>query len=163
LLEGAKFRIRRTMKEQLKSGRYQRILLQLEELLPKTEVTTSRMATTSALLHHKMPDFFWTGFYILKNEDLFVGPYQGPLACQMLKRHKGACWAGMLEKRTIIIPDVHKYPGHITCDSRSNSEIVVPLIGKDREPWAVLDVDSRSFGAFNETDRLWLEKISALI
>ena len=143
--------------------RYKRVYLQLQELLLKTENKTSRMATVAALLHHKIPTFFWTGFYILIDEDLTVGPYQGPLACQVLERKKGICWAGIIRKKTIVVPNVHKFPGHIACDSRSNSEIVVPLLDEHNQAWAVLDVDSRRFEAFSEVDKDWLEKIVKLI
>ena len=151
------------MTEKQKAQRYKRIFSQLEDLFTKTGNTTSRMATSAALLHHKMPDFFWTGFYFLQDGSLLVGPYQGPLACQVLERYKGVCWAGLRQKKTIVVPDTHKFPGHIACDSRSNSEIVVPLFKPDGEPWAVLDVDSRKLKAFNKTDKIWLEKIAALI
>ena len=143
--------------------RYQRIHEQLEDLLTKTEDKTAKMATIAALLFHKMPQFFWTGFYILRNGELTVGPYQGPLACQVLEKHTGVCWAGILRKEAVIVPDVHKFPGHIPCDSRSNSEIVLPLFDESGEPWGVLDVDSDKFDAFSETDRVWLEKILTLI
>lgn len=149
-------------KENLKK-RYQRIYNQLQELLVKTENRIARMATVAALLHAKMPQYFWTGFYILLDGELIVGPYQGPLACQVLEKKKGVCWAGIEGKKTIIVPDVHKYPGHIPCDSHSNSEIVVPLFNKHSQVWGVLDVDSRKFSAFSEIDKEWLEKIVKLI
>ena len=102
---------------------------------------------------------------MLIDEELTIGPYQGPLACQVLEKKKGICWAGLEQKKTIIVPDVHKFPGHIACDSRSNSEIVVPLLdlNKDNQAWAVLDVDSQKFNAFSEIDKDWLEKIVKLI
>jgi len=143
--------------------RYENIWHQLQEILMKTENKISRMATTVALLHHKMPHYFWTGFYFLDKGELIVGPYQGTLACPVLEKHRGVCWAGILERRTIIVPDVHQFPGHIACDPRSNSEIVVPLFDKNQEPWAVLDIDSTLFEAFSEIDRAWLEKIVSLI
>ena len=143
--------------------RYKRIYHQLQELLPKTENKIARMATVTALLHHKMPQFFWTGFYILINGELIVGPYQGPLACQVLEKKKGICWAGIDQKKTIFVLDVHKFPGHVACDSRSNSEIVVPLFNKNNQVWGVLDVDSQKFETFSEVDKEWLEKIVALI
>jgi len=121
------------------------------------------MASITALLHFKMPHFFWTGFYILQGEELIVGPYQGPLACQVLDKKRGVCWASLESKKTIIVPDVHKFPGHIACDPRSNSEIVVPLLTEEGQAWAVLDVDSRQFNAFSEVDRNWLEKIVKLV
>ena len=151
-----------TDKENL-ARRYERIFNQLQELLTKTENKVARMATAAALLHHKMPHFFWTGFYILVEGELIVGPYQGPLACQLLEKKKGVCWAGVERKETIIVPDVHKFPDHIACDSRSNSEIVVPLFNPDDQVWGILDVDSRKLDAFSEMDRDWLGRIAKLI
>ena len=143
--------------------RYKRIYDQLRELVLKTENKIARMATIAAILHHKMAQFFWTGFYILIDGELIIGPYQGPLACQILEKEKGVCWTGVTSKKTIIVPDVHKFPGHVACDSRSNSEIVVPLIDKENHVWGVLDVDSRKIDAFSESDKDWLEKIVKLI
>lgn len=143
--------------------RYKRIYNQLQELLSQTENKITRMATISALLHHKMRHFFWTGFYTLIDGELTVGPYQGPLACQILEKKKGVCWAGIERKKTILVPDIHKFPGHITCDSRSNSEIVVPLVDKYNQVWGVLDIDSRKLNAFSDVDKKWLQKIVNLI
>ena len=145
------------------NARYERIYHQLEDLLFATENLTSRMATVAALLHHKMPHFSWTGFYILDKGQLIVGPYQGPLACQVLEKYKGVCWAGILRSSTVVVPDVRKFAGHIACDSRSQSEIVIPLLDRNSQAWAVLDVDSRNQDAFSETDKRWLEKIVELI
>ena len=145
------------------SDRYERIYAQLEELLENTGNLISRMATVVALLHHKMPHFFWTGFYTLDKGELIVGPYQGPLACQVLEKDKGVCWAGIHRRSTIVVPDVHAFPGHIACDSRSQSEIVIPLMDKNDQPWGVLDVDSQKRNAFSEIDKKWLEKIVRLI
>ncbi len=143
--------------------RYKRIYDQIRELVLETENKISRMATIAAILHHKMPQFFWTGFYILIDGELIIGPYQGPLACLILEKEKGVCWTGVTSKKTIIVPDVHKFPGHVACDSRSNSEIVVPLIDKENHIWGVLDVDSKKFDAFSESDKKWLGKIVKLI
>ncbi len=143
--------------------RYERIHGQLKDLLTKTSNTTARMSTIAALLHHKFSSFFWTGFYLLENGDLIVGPYQGPLACQILERDKGVCWAGIREKKSIVVPNIHEFPGHIACDSRSNSEIVIPLPDKKNNPRGVLDVDSQKLNAFSEIDKKWLEKIVLLI
>jgi len=145
------------------AGRYQRIYNQLEELLPKTNDPISRMATVSAVLYHKMDQAFWCGFYRLVAEDLIVGPYQGPLACQVLSRNKGVCWAGIREGKSIIVPDVEKFPGHIACDSRSKSEIVVPLRDADGHIIAVLDIDSKELNSFSQVDAEGLEKILSLI
>jgi len=143
--------------------RYSRIHAQLETHLAKTLNSTARMATVAALLHHKLPHFFWTGFYILDRGELTVGPYQGALACPVLAKNQGVCWAAVNHRETVVVPDVHKFPGHIACDSRSASEIVVPLFAGRPEVWAVLDVDSSTLDAFSEVDREWLEKIARLI
>ena len=152
--------------EQL-AARYQRIVKQLSELLdsgPKqTDDPIARMATICALLAGKIPHFFWTGFYLLKEGKLVVGPYQGPLACAVLPGPEGVCWAAVSGKESIIVPDVHAFAGHVACDSRSNSEIVIPL----REPAGniigVLDVDSDQLDAFTEADRVGLEAIVDLV
>jgi GAF domain-containing protein len=110
-----------------------------------------------------MDYFFWTGFYLLDKGELMVGPYQGPVACQLLAKDTGVCWAAINQEESIIVPDVHKFPGHIACDSRSNSEIVVPVLGTEDQIIGVLDVDSKDFDSFDEIDKLWLEKIVGLI
>jgi len=142
-----------------KEGRYERIYSQLQELLKGSPNKVARMATIAAVLHHKMDYFFWTGFYLLDEGELIVGPYQGSLACIKLKKDTGVCWAGINRGETVVVPDVHRFPGHIACDSRSNSEIVVPLKDKDGKIIGVLDVDSKELGSFDEVDAKWLEKI----
>jgi GAF domain-containing protein len=146
-----------------KEARYQRLYDQLNLLMHKTDDPDARMATMVAVLHHKMEYFFWTGFYSLKNNELIVKTYQGPLACQVLKKHTGVCWTAVDQKKTIIVPDVHLFPGHIACDSRSLSEIVVPVRNKNGEITGVLDVDSETLNSFDSTDAKWLEQIVALI
>ena len=146
-----------------KKGRYERIYKQLKELLTATEFPVARMATIIAVLHHKMDYFFWTGFYFLEGGELTVGPYQGPLACQVLKKDKGVCWASINRKEVLIVPDVEKFPGHIACDSRSKSEIVIPLFNADNEIYGVLDVDSKELRSFDDDDRRGLEKILSLL
>jgi len=121
------------------------------------------MATIVAVLHHKMSGFFWTGFYILRDGDLIVGPYQGPLACQQLERNKGVCWTGIQRKMPVIVPDVSKFPGHIACDSRSQSELVVPVFNNEGSIMAVMDIDSKLLNHFDETDASQLERIVDLI
>ena len=144
-------------------NRYERIYMQLQELLPKSRDIVAHMATAAALLHHKMPHYFWTGFYLLKHERLVVGPYQGPVACQVLAGPDGVWWAGFNINETSVVRDVHRFPGPVACDSRSNSEIVVPLFREDESVWAVLDVDSIRLDAFSEVDAAWLEKITRLL
>jgi L-methionine (R)-S-oxide reductase len=146
-----------------KEGRYNRLYAQLEKVLKDRPNPIAAMATVVAVLHHKMDYFFWTGFYLLDNGELIVGPYQGSLACIKLKKDTGVCWAGINRAETILVPDVHQFPGHIACDSRSNSEIVVPLKNNKDEIIGVLDVDSKAQDAFDETDARWLEKIVRMI
>lgn len=151
------------MDAEKKSGRYQRIILQLEELLKKSKDPVAHMATVSAILYHKFDYYFWCGFYRLVDGELIVGPYQGPAACQILQKNKGVCWAGVNQKKTIIVPDVQLFPGHIACDSRSKSEIVVPLRDHQGEIYAVLDVDSKETHSFDEIDATYLEVIAGLM
>ncbi len=151
------------MDKNKKEGRYSRIYKQLEGLLTATDNLESRMATVVAVLHHKMDYFFWTGFYCQDNEVLTVRTYQGPVACQVLKKDTGVCWAVINQKITMVVPDVHEFPGHIACDSRSKSEIVVPIRDGSGNIFGVLDVDSKELNSFDETDARWLEKIVGLI
>lgn len=151
------------MDKKKKQGRYQRIYKQLEELLKKTNDPFARMSSIIAVLHNKMEYFFWTGFYFLKDDKLIVGQYQGPVACQELKKDTGVCWAGINEKRAIVVPDVEQFPGHIACDSRSKSEIVIPLKNKEGNIIGVLDVDSNEYNQFDEVDEIELSKILNLI
>lgn len=151
------------MEIEKKEKRYKRLFDQLSELLTKTDDQLAKMSTIIAVLHHKMDYFFWTGFYLLRNGELTIGPYQGSVACQVLEKDKGVCWAGINQRKTIVVSDVHLFPGHIACDSRSNSEIAVPLIDKSGNVIGVLDVDSKELNSFNEIDAKWLEKILGLI
>lgn len=148
--------------EQL-AGRYDRLAEQLAELFARTEHPIARMASAAAVLQHKQPHFFWTGFYLLHAGQLLVGPYQGPVACPVLPGPEGVCWAAVLGRKTIIVPDVAQFPGHVACDDRSRSEIVVPLRDGDDNVIGVLDVDSDQHAAFDETDRTGLERIVAMI
>lgn len=152
------------METKTKESRYSRVYEQLTDLLKVTNNKIARMATITAVLHHKFEYYFWTGFYLLDNNgELVVGPYQGPLACQILEKNVGVCWAGINTKQTVVVPDVHKFPGHIACNANSKSEIVVPLFDKDNITIGVLDVDSKELNSFDETDKKWLEKICKLI
>jgi len=126
--------------------------------------TVSRMATLACLLHHRFERYFWTGFYMVDSErpnELVVGPYQGTLGCLRIPFGQGVCGAVAATGETQVVPDVHAFPGHIACDSRSNSEIVVPVHDGTGNLLAVLDIDSTAFGAFDETDARWLERILA--
>jgi len=146
-----------------KESRYQRVYLQIQDLFAKNNDLTARMATINAILYHKMDGFFWVGFYLLKEGRLLVGPYQGPLACSELTKGKGVCWTGINQGDTVVVPDVHAFPGHIACDSRSKSEIVVPVIDQHRTIIGVLDIDSNLKDNFNEVDAEYLKKITGLL
>lgn len=146
-----------------KEGRYQRIYTQLEKLMTTCKDEEARMASIIAVLHHKMEYFFWTGFYMLRDGELIVSKYQGPVACMLLKKGTGVCWAAIQQEKSLVVQNVHDFPGHIACDSRSNSEIVVPLKNKNGEIIGVLDVDSKDLASFDEIDRVYLEKFLELI
>jgi L-methionine (R)-S-oxide reductase len=156
------------VKEDIVSGkakrdRYARIVKQLGGLFAKTTDPVARMATAAALLHGKMPTFFWTGFYLLVDDELTVGPYQGSLACLVLAKHTGVCWACVDRGEAVVVPDVHAFPGHIACDARSRSEVVVPLRDRSGRIVGVLDVDAEKPAAFDDTDREGLEAVADLI
>lgn len=143
-----------------KDRKYARLYRQIADLIKKDSNNPwSNMSTILAVLHHKIPYFFWTGFYLLTDEKLQVGPYQGSLACINLAKDTGVCWAAINRNETVIVPDVEAFPGHIACDSRSRSEIVVPLYDENDKLCGVLDVDSRELNSFDETDARWLAKI----
>ncbi len=149
---------------QKKANRYQRLFDQIKNLIDKSSNNPiSNMATINAVLHHKMEYFFWTGFYLLHDGKLQVGPYQGSLACINLAKDTGVCWAAINQNKSMVVPDVHAFPGHIACDSRSSSEVVVLLKNKQGEVVGVMDVDSEKPNSFDETDALWLEKIVGLV
>lgn len=142
-----------------KNSRYSRLEKQITDLFRKNTDMDARMATINAILYHKMDGFFWVGFYLLKGGHLVVGPYQGPLACLELEKDKGVCWAGINQEQTIVVQDVHRFPGHIACDSRSKSEIVIPVRNRDNKIIGVLDIDSSFLSNFDDTDAVNLEKI----
>ena len=147
-----------------KRKRYSRLFIQISDLIEKSSNNTlSNMATITAVLHHKMEYFFWTGFYLLQDGKLQVGPYQGSLACINLAKDTGICWAAINSKKTLVVGDVEAFPGHIACDSRSKSEIVIPLKNKDNKIIGVMDVDSSSNNSFDDVDAHWLEKIGELV
>ncbi len=151
------------MVEERRQGAYDRIYDQLEPLIrEKSPNLIAGMATVCAVLHAKLRHHFWTGFYFLAGDDeLHVGPYQGSVACQVLKG-KGVCLAAARSKAAVVVPDVEAFPGHIACDSRSKSEIVIPLI-KEGRVLAVLDIDSEKLAQFDEDDIEPLSKIVSLL
>jgi L-methionine (R)-S-oxide reductase len=147
-----------------KLRRYAGIRTQLVEQLAKSPDPIARMATIVALLHHKWPSWSWTGFYrTTENGDLLVGPYQGLIACQVLPAGVGVCQTALLRGETVVVPDVHAFPGHIACDARSRSEIVVPVRDASGAVVAVLDVDSTKPDQFDEVDAQQLELIAGWV
>ena len=120
------------------------------------------MATICSVLSGKFDTFYWTGFYRVNDEDLIIGPYIGTVGCLQIPFGKGVCGTAAAEKRTVIVPDVRTFPGHIACDARSRSEIVVPVFDIAGDLLAVLDVDSSELNTFDEVDRRWLEKICTI-
>ena len=147
-----------------KDKRYQRLYKQIKDLIDKSSNNPlSNMATICAILHHKMDYFYWTGFYLLQEDKLQVASYQGPLACIDLKKDTGVCWAGINSEKTVVVANIHEFPGHIACDSRSASEIVVPVFNQKGIAAGVLDVDSKELNSFDQVDAKWLEKIVKLV
>jgi len=145
----------------LKDEQYLKILEQAKSLIASDDEWISKLANCAALLHFEL-EHFWTGFYIVKNNSLYLGPFQGPIACTTIEKGKGVCGTAWTEKSTQIVEDVHKFPGHIACSSEPNSEIVVPII-KDDQVIAVLDIDSTDFGSFDSTDQKYLEELALLL
>ncbi len=119
--------------------------------------SVANMANVAALIHHSLK-FWWTGFYRVDGTQLVLGPFQGPVACTRIPFGRGVCGSSWKAGETIVVPDVDQFPGHIACSSASRSEIVVP-VRKNGEIWGVLDIDSAELNTFDETDRIWLEKI----
>lgn len=148
-----------------KAPRYAAVRQDIAAVIAGEPDRTARYATAASLLRDAFPEtYFWCGFYLVdadKADELVVGPYQGTLGCLRIGFGKGVCGAAAARRETIVVPDVHVFPGHIACDSRSNSEIVVPVFDAEGALAAVLDVDSTSFAAFNATDAAGLEAICA--
>ncbi|MBU0934542.1 MAG: GAF domain-containing protein [Spirochaetes bacterium] len=151
------------MVEARRAGLYERLYTQLEPLIKeKSPNLLSGMATIAALLHAKLRHHSWTGFYyVAAADELQVGPYQGPVACQVLKG-RGVCLQAVLDQAAVVVPDVHAFPGHIACDSRSRSEIVLPLL-RNGKVIAVLDIDSTDPAMFDQDDVAPLQKILGLL
>lgn len=147
--------------------RYRVVAQSLASILAGETNMIARYATAASLLVQAFaPRFFWTGFYVVdpaKGDELVVGPYQGTLGCLRIPFGRGVCGAAAATRQTQLVPDVHAFPGHIACDSRSASEIVVPVIAPDRRLLAVLDVDSTEPAAFDDVDQAGLEAICRLV
>lgn len=145
-----------------KAMRYEQLLPQIKALIAEETDIIANLANICAVLKYNMPGFFWIGFYLLKGNELVLGPYQGPVACTRIQMGKGVCGAAALRRETVIVPDVDKFPGHIACSSLSRSEIVIPLL-KGNEIWGVLDVDSDSLNMFDDIDKKYLEELCKVI
>ena len=147
-----------------KSRRYAEVEKEIAAVLAGENNLIARMSTTANILHHSFDHFFWTGFYLVdeqKPNELVVGPYQGTLGCLRIAFGKGVCGTAAQTRETVIVDDVHEFPGHIACDARSESEIVTPVLDASGALIAVLDVDSDQRAMFDEIDRQGLEKIVA--
>ena len=140
---------------------YQSLLPQVQSLCDGETDLVAKMANVAALLHYEFR-FWWTGFYRVAGNELILGPFQGPLACMHIGFGRGVCGTAWKERRTLVVPDVERFPGHIACSLASRSEIVVPVI-HDGNVIAVLDIDSEHLATFDETDATYLEKIVALM
>lgn len=150
------------MQPDLKKSLYAEAEKELISITEGETNVTALMATVSCILSQKFDYYFWTGFYVVdpqKENELIVGPYQGTLGCLRIPFGRGVCGTAAASRETQLVEDVHAFPGHIACDSRSNSEIVVPVINGDGQLIAVLDVDSVEYGSFDEIDRVSLETL----
>jgi L-methionine (R)-S-oxide reductase len=145
---------------QPKAARYAELHPQLEALTAPEADRTANLANTAAALRQAF-GFFWVGFYVVQGEELVLGPFQGPIACTRIRRGRGVCGTSWAEARTVLVPDVEAFPGHIACSSDSKSEIVVPIL-KNGEVVAVLDVDSDKLNDFDQDDQQALEQLMQL-
>ena len=144
-----------------KTEQYQNLIPQIKSLLFAEPDLIANLANITAALKEQF-GWFWVGFYIVKEDELVLGPFQGPVACTRIKKGRGVCGSSWDKAATLIVPDVEKFPGHIACSSLSKSEIVLPLL-KNGIVWGVLDVDSELLNQFDEIDQFYLEQIIALI
>ena len=140
---------------------YESLFRQIESVIEGEDDTIANMANASSLIHEAF-GFWWTGFYIVKDGVLVLGPFQGPVACTRIPYGKGVCGTAWERQETVVVPDVHLFPGHIACSSLSRSEIVVPIFDGTTVK-AVLDIDSKELATFDETDSHWLERITGLL
>ena len=144
-----------------KEQKYKLLHKQIAALVDGESDTIANMANVAAMIHATF-GFWWTGFYRVVGEELVLGPFQGPLACSRIRYGRGVCGTAWKERATQVVPDVELFPGHIACSSLSRSEIVVP-VWSDEEIVAVLDIDSEHLATFDQVDKMWLEKIVALL
>ncbi|HSU51817.1 MAG TPA: GAF domain-containing protein [Segetibacter sp.] len=144
-----------------KEEQYISLIQQIEGLLTGETDLVANLANVSAALKEQF-NWLWVGFYLVKQDELVLGPFQGPVACTRIKKGRGVCGTSWQQATTLIVPDVEKFPGHIACSSLSRSEIVVPVI-KNNEVVAVLDVDSKEYNLFDEIDKKYLQQLVTLI
>ena len=144
-----------------KEAQYQSLIPQIEGLLFGETDFVANMANVSAALKEQF-NWFWVGFYLVKNDELVLGPFQGPVACTRIAKGKGVCGSSWLQEKTLIVPNVDEFPGHIACASASKSEIVLPLI-KGNQVVGVLDVDSEFLNHFDDIDQTYLEKVISVL
>ncbi len=145
-----------------KNETYRMLAKQVESLIEGENNPTGQLANAAALLHETM-GWWWTGFYLVNGDNLQLGPFQGPIACYSIKRGRGVCGTAWQENRTLVVPDVEQFPGHIACSSLSRSEIVVPLRDSEGTVLGVLDIDSKELATFDDVDAHWLEQIAQII
>lgn len=145
-----------------KEEQYLSLLPQIEGLIAGETDLTANLANVCAALKAQF-NFFWVGFYVVKGDELVLGPFQGPVACTRIAKGRGVCGQAWQQKHVLLVPDVDVFPGHIACSSLSKSEVVIPLFGADNEVKAVLDVDSDRLNDFDEIDVTYLSKLCALI
>ena len=145
-----------------KNATYQLLAKQVESLIEGENNPVGQLANAVAILHETM-GWWWTGFYMVKDDMLQLGVFQGPVACYNIKKGRGVCGTAWQEDRTLVVPDVEQFPGHIACSSESRSEIVVPMHDEGGEVIGVLDIDSRELATFDDVDARWLEEIVHVI
>jgi len=139
--------------------KYKLLIKQIKELLNRDDNLLTSLSNLTAALNQTFNKISWVGFYLYDKEKLYLGPFQGKVACTSIELGKGVCGTAAANKETIIVSDVDKFPGHIVCDADSKSEIVVPITNNDGELFGVLDLDSSEYDSFNDTDKIYLEKI----
>jgi len=144
-----------------KEMKYRSLLPQIEALVSGEKNLIANLANISAALHQTF-NFWWVGFYLMEDDTLVLGPFQGPVACTRISLGKGVCGLAFAEKRTVLVPDVEAFPGHIACSAASKSEIVVPVL-KDGQVKMVLDIDSDQLDSFDQDDQKYLEQLAHLI
>lgn len=144
-----------------KEEQYQALIPQIKGLLDGENNLIANLANMAAALKEQF-GWFWVGFYLVDQNELVLGPFQGPVACTRIQKGRGVCGTSWAQEKTLVVPDVEKFPGHIACSSLSKSEIVVPLL-KGGMVWGVLDVDSSDYDQFDDIDQLYLEQIVALL